>query len=83
MFACDCVVTEWTRIWSAVAKSTWSEEGDHWNQVIIERSAGRVIARIVSRVRVERIINLEGRMVAMYAPLGLGKDCPEAVQVSD
>jgi len=41
-------------------------------------SDGSDITRMVSRERVSLIESFEGKIVAMYAPLGLGRDCEAA-----
>lgn len=42
-------------------------------------SAGSVMTRKISRERVERRISFKLRIVAMYAPSGLGNACAEAI----
>lgn len=55
------------------------EDSDHRNQCTdAATSGGRDITRAISRDRVSRMLILEGRMVAMYAPFGLGRDRLEA-----
>ena len=49
----------------------------------VASSEGSEITRAVSRERVERIVSFDGRIVAMYAPLGLGIDCFEAARILD
>jgi hypothetical protein len=41
-------------------------------------SGGREITRANSRERVARMLSFDGRIVAMYAPLGLGRDWLDA-----
>jgi hypothetical protein len=33
---------------------------------------------MISRERVSRMLNVEGKIVAIYAPSGLGRDCFDA-----
>lgn len=62
-------------MFSADAKSIFSEFVDHENHSIeVASSGGRDITRVISRERVARMLSLEGRTVAMYAPSGLGED---------
>ena len=60
---------------------------DHRNQCTdAATSGGREITRVISKDRVSRILSLEGRIVAINAPSGLGRDCIEArfrILVSD
>jgi hypothetical protein len=56
------------------------EDGDQRKLVMeVERAAGRGMTRVVWRERVVRIVSLEGRIVAMKAPSGLGSEWAEAV----
>jgi len=74
------VVGEKTRISYADARSILLEEADHKNQFTdAASSGGSDTTRVVSRERVSRILSLEGKMVAMNAPFGLGRDCPDAI----
>lgn len=51
------------------------EDSDHKNHEIdVASSGGRDITRIISRERVARMLSLEGRIVAIYSPFGLGRD---------
>lgn len=43
------------------------------------KSAGSAITRRSSRERVARMTSFEGKMVAMCAPSGLGRECAEAM----
>jgi hypothetical protein len=55
------------------------EDSDHKNQEIeAANSGGRGITRVISRDRVARMLSLQGRIVAMCAPSGLGRDWAEA-----
>ena len=59
--------------------STRFDDADHRNQEIeAANSGGRAITRTISRERVSRMLNVEGKIVAMYAPSGLGSDCLDA-----
>ena len=60
---------------SADATSIRFEDSDQRNhETDAVSSVGREMTRIISRERVVRILSLEGRIVAMYAPFGLGRD---------
>lgn len=62
------------------------EDSDHKNHEIEATSSeGRDITRVISRDRVVRMLSLEGRTVAMFAPSGLGRDWADAIlrNVSD
>lgn len=61
---------------SAEAISMRLEEGDHRNDVTdaAVSSDGSDMARVISRERVSRILSFDGRIVAIYSPLGLGRD---------
>jgi hypothetical protein len=51
------------------------ENDDHRNQFIDDTSSeGREITRAISRERVDRNVSFDGRIVATYAPLGLGSE---------
>jgi hypothetical protein len=64
-----------TRILSKAPTSIRFEDSDHKNQEIEDASSGgRDITRVISRDRVARMLSLEGRMVAINAPSGLGSD---------
>ena len=64
---------------SAEAKSIRAEDADHKNHRMDDASsAGSDITRVTSRERVARILSFEGRIVAMYAPSGLGRDWVDA-----
>ena len=53
---------------------------DHKNQCTeAATSGGRDITRATSNERVSRMLRLEGKMVAIYPPLGLGRDCDDAI----
>jgi hypothetical protein len=55
------------------------DDSDHRNQEIEDASSGgRDMTRVISRDRVARMLSLDRRMVAMYAPSGLGRDWVEA-----
>lgn len=72
-------VVEKTRILSDDPRSIRFDDSDHRNQEIdAASSGGRDITRMISRDRVARMLSFEGRMVAMYAPLGLGRDWVDA-----
>jgi hypothetical protein len=75
---------EKTRISCAAASSSLLEEFDHKNQFIDAASSeGSDITRVVSSDRVSRMLSLEGKIVAIYAPSGLGRDCTEARALSE
>lgn len=60
---------------SAEARSIRVEDADHRNHEIDDASSGgRDITRVTSKERVARILSLEGRIVAMCVPSGLGRD---------
>jgi hypothetical protein len=63
------------------------DDSDHRNQCTdAATSGGREITRVTSKDRVSRMLSLEGRIVAINAPLGLGRDWVEArfsILVSD
>jgi hypothetical protein len=64
-----------TRILSKEPTSIRFEDSDHKNQEVEDASSGgRDITRVISRDRVARMLSLEGRMVAINAPSGLGSD---------
>ncbi len=64
---------------STEATSTRLDDSDHKNHDMeAARSGGRDITRRISSERVSRMLNCEGRIVAMYAPLGLGMDWVDA-----
>jgi glutamine cyclotransferase len=64
---------------SLLPSSMFSDDGDQMNQIIdAEKVSGSAVARLISRERVVRIMSLEGRMVAMDAPSGLGRECSDA-----
>ena len=64
---------------SAEARSSRFDDGDQRNQAIEEdNSGGRETTRLISRERVSRMLSLDGRIVATYAPSGLGRDCEDA-----
>ena len=66
---------------SVLARSTRLESSDHMNHDTEDASSGGIVAfRIVSRERVARIMSFVGRMIAMYAPFGLGTHCVDAVE---
>jgi hypothetical protein len=72
-------VVEKTRILSEDPTSIRFDDSDHKNQEIEAASSdGRDITRVISRERVVRMLSLEGRIVAMYAPSGLGRDWLDA-----
>jgi hypothetical protein len=51
------------------------EDSDQRNQCTdAATSGGRDITRIISNDRVSRMLSLDGRIVAMYVPFGLGRD---------
>jgi hypothetical protein len=55
------------------------EFADHRNHNIdVANSGGSKMTRVVSRDRVVLILSFEGRIVAMYAPSGLGRDWEDA-----
>jgi hypothetical protein len=59
--------------------STRFDDADHRNQEIEATSSeGRDITRMISRERVSRMLRVEGKIIAMYAPSGLGSDCLDA-----
>jgi hypothetical protein len=59
--------------------STRFDDADHKNQEIEATSSeGRDITRMISRERVSRMLRVEGKIIAMYAPSGLGSDCLDA-----
>ena len=80
MFATNWAsVAEKTRMLSMEAKRMRFEDSDHRNQCTdAATSGGRETTRVISKDRVSRILSLDGRIVAMYALLGLGSDCAEA-----
>jgi hypothetical protein len=66
-------------MFSVEATSSRFEDVDHTNHEIEEDSSGGSdITRIISRDRVSRTLSLEGRIDAMSAPSGLGRDCADA-----
>jgi hypothetical protein len=68
-------VVEKTRILSEEPTRIRVDDSDQKNQEIeAASSGGRDITRVISRDRVARMLSLEGRTVAMYAPSGLGRD---------
>src|SRR5882724_5339951 len=70
---------EKTRILSAEPTTIRFDDSDHKNQEMEDASSGgRDITRVISRDRVVRMLSLEGRTVAMYAPSGLGSDWEDA-----
>jgi hypothetical protein len=72
-------VTEKTRISAAEATRIAVDDADQRNQFTdAASSGGRDMTRIISRERVARTLSLAGRIVAMYSPLGLGRDCEDA-----
>jgi hypothetical protein len=72
-------VVEKTRILSEDPTSIRFEDSDHKNhETEAASSGGRDITRVISRDRVVRMLSLEGRTVAMYAPSGLGRDWDDA-----
>jgi len=72
-------VVEKTRISCDEPRSMRVDDSDHTNQDIEDASSGgSVITRVISRDRVARMLSFEGRIVAMYAPSGLGRDCVDA-----
>lgn len=67
------------RIVSMEARRIRLESNDHRNHFIeVEKSVGIVIVRRISSDCVSRMLSFEGRTVAMYAPLGLGKAWDDA-----
>src|SRR5450756_1055895 len=73
------LTVEKTRMLSEEPTSIRFEDSDHKNQEIEDTSSGgREITRVISRDRVARMLSLEGRTVAMYAPSGLGRDWVDA-----
>ncbi len=79
-FAENCgFVVEKTRILSDELISIRLEDSDHKNQETeAASSGGSDITRVISRDRVARMLSLEGRRVAMWAPSGLGRDWVDA-----
>jgi hypothetical protein len=58
---------------------TLSEDGDHRNHCMLEdNSAGSAMTRKISSDRVKRRTSFAGRIVAIYAPFGLGNECVDA-----
>lgn len=74
------LLIESTRISCVEATRIRSDEGDHRNQFIeAESSEGREMTREMSRERVSLMLSLEGKMVAMFAPFGLGREWVDAI----
>lgn len=68
-------VAEKTRMLSEEAIRMRFDDSDHKNQCTdAATSGGRAMARDISRVRVSRMLSLDGSMVAIQAPFGLGRD---------
>lgn len=66
---------EKTRMLSVEAIKTRFDDSDHRNQCTdAATSGGSDMTREISKVRVFRILSLDGRIVAMEAPFGLGRD---------
>lgn len=62
-----------------VANKIRAEEGDQEKNCTEEvKASGSVTMRVSSSDRTARIANLAGRMVAMYAPSGLGMEWADA-----
>jgi len=73
------LLVEKTRILSEDPTSIRLDDSDHKNhETEAASSGGRDITREISRDRVARMLSLEGRTVAMYAPSGLGRDWEDA-----
>lgn len=61
------------------ATKTRVDDWDHMNHEMEEAiSGGSVTTRAISSERVVRMVSLEGRIVAMNAPSGLGRHCVDA-----
>jgi hypothetical protein len=73
MTAENWLFVEYTRIVSPDERSTLLDDSDH-NSDCVENDAGKGMTRVVSRDRVARRVSFEGRIVAMYAPSGLGME---------
>ena len=75
------LTVEQIRISFADAARILSEDSDQRNQFTnAANSGGSDITRTVSRERVVRILSFDGKRVAINSPLGLGRECKDAIR---